>query len=90
MLENEPAFVKQVLSDMLEQSRTMKLGECIANTSVQEGMAEDIRAESLRSLLTQVIRKSADKAIKTIAVRLLLRLGYIFGSSRDCLLAAEL
>lgn len=45
----------------------------------------------LKDLLLQVTKSShADKGLKTIVVRLLLRLGYIFASADECLLAAEL
>ena len=45
----------------------------------------------MRKLLTAIARSSsAETAMKTLAVRLLLRLGYVFATAEDMLLAADL
>ena len=41
-------------------------------------------------LLAIVKSNAADTSMKTLAVRVLLRLGYAFGTAQDLLLAAEL
>jgi len=40
-------------------------------------------------MLAFVVRNSADKALQTIAVRLMLRLGLIFASAQDMMMAAD-
>ena len=45
----------------------------------------------MRKLLTAIANsRSADSTMKTLAVRLLLRFGYVFASAEDMLLAADL
>ena len=41
-------------------------------------------------MLAFVVRNSADKTLQTIAVRLMLRLGLIFASAQDMMMAADL
>lgn len=89
MLDKEPAFVKQVLQDLLDQSRGVELAHSAAGNDLK-ALADDVRSKSLHDLLVLVARSKADRSIKTLAVRLMLRLGYIFASAADCLLAAQL
>lgn len=56
-----------------------------------KSLSSDVKLKQMRKLLTAIARSSsADAAMKTLAVRLLLRLGYVFASAEDMLLAADL
>ena len=56
-----------------------------------KGMSTDVKVKQIRALLTTIVRsQSADSEVKTLTVRLLLRLGYAFASAENMLLAADL
>ena len=90
MLANEPGFVRDLLEGLLEQTRGVTLGYQ-KNNADTKSLAEDVRLKQLRALLIEVVNNNqADQDLKTSAVRLMLRLGYIFGSAQDLLMAADL
>jgi hypothetical protein len=89
MLSKEPDFVKRVLTDLLEQTRGVELGRFYEGEHLNQ-LAGERRLQDLRELLLVAARGSADRSIQALAVRLILRLGYIFASAQDCLLAADL
>lgn len=78
-----------MLTDLLEQSRDVAIGSCVNNSDLKD-LAGDVRSKSLHDLLALVARSNAEKSIKTLALRLMLRIGLIFGAADDCLLAARL
>ena len=52
---------------------------------------KDLKLQKLRKLLNAIVRSNnSDKTMKTLAVRLMLRLGYAFATAEDMLMAAEL
>ena len=89
MLAKEPDYVRGVLTDLLEQSRGVELGRFYEGEHLNQ-LAGERRLQDLRELLLVVARQGGDKGLQALAVRLLLRLGYLYASAQDCLLAAEL
>ncbi len=50
----------------------------------------DLKLQKIRKLLIAIVRSSnSDLGMKTLATRLMLRLGYAFATAEDMLLAAE-
>ena len=90
MLSNEPAFVKSTFETLLEQTRGVPMASDNDDNEKKTDLANDMKLKQLRELLIFVARNSGDKDVKTLAVRLILRLGYIFGTAQDLLMAADL
>ena len=88
MLTNEPEFVKSALTDILEQTRGVDLGALFSEETFS--VIDERKLFNLRALLQIIARQGKDQSIKALAVRLLLRLGLMFSSALDCLLAADL
>ena len=81
ILKNATTFLKDVLETLLEQARGVEMGKFCETQDLQK----------LRKLLNAIVRSNnSDKTMKTLAVRLMLRLGYAFATAEDMLMAAEL
>ena len=54
-------------------------------------LGRDVRLKQMRSILVYIVKNNkSDHEMKTVAVRLILRLGYIHATAEDLLVAAEL
>jgi len=90
LLKNANAFLKNVLETLLEQARGTEMGKFCERSDLKK-LNNDVKLQQIRKLLTTIVRSSnSDKAMKTLAVRLMLRLGYVFATAEDMLTAAEL
>lgn len=91
LIKREPKMLTRVIKDMLETARGCGMGSLSADREFNAVIADEIKLKELRGVLVAIIQQSdTNSPNKTLALRLLFRLGYIFASSHDLLLAAEL
>ena len=90
LLTSQPAFLSAILEKLLEQARATDMGSLCEKDSIKN-LSRDVKLKQMRTLLKAIARSSsADTTMKTLAVRLILRLGYVFATAEDMLLAADL
>lgn len=90
ILKNATTFLKDVLETLLEQARGVEMGKFCETQDIKK-LNKDLKLQKLRKLLNAIVRSNnSDKTMKTLAVRLMLRLGYAFATAEDMLMAAEL
>ena len=89
MIQNEPSIVSAQLSDFLRFLRKVEIGELYKMEDSNDLMWE-VKLNSLRDIAVTIVHSQANVALKTIATRLLLRIGFVSANSYCCLLAAEL
>ena len=89
ILQNANDFLKKILEALLEQARGTEMGKFCERQDLKK-LGNDVKLQQIRQLLCAIINSSnSDKAMKTLAARLMLRLGYVFATAQDMLMAAE-
>ena len=77
------------IETLLEQARGTEMGKFCERQDLKK-LGNDVKLQQIRQLLCAIINSSnSDKAMKTLAARLMLRLGYVFATAQDMLMAAE-
>ena len=90
MLENQASFLRGILEGLLKQVREGEMGQYDPGTDLNL-LGRDVRLKKMRNVLHAIVESNkADLSLKNIAVRLILRLGYVHSTSQDLILAAEL
>ena len=88
IIQNDKEFILNLVSEMLEQARGVGQGDFVKGAF--KHLHHDLKLLRLRKLLSIIIRSAnSGDELRSQAIRLLLRLGYMFSSAHDMLLAAE-
>ena len=81
IIVNAKRFVMGVLTQMLEQARGTELGK-FGKEKGFEHLSHDLKLMRIRELLVAIIKSAnSGEEMRSLAVRLMLRLGYVFASA---------
>ena len=90
LLTNAKGFLQGTLTELLEQARGVDMGKFCERTNINQ-LSGDLKLMHIRKLLLAIVKSAnSDTEMKSLAVRLMLRLGYAYATAEDMLNAAEL